>query len=398
MKKLLKSCLIALLAAAFMVTPVLAAGTPSVSVSSATAEAGKTVTLNISIANNPGFVSGKVTLTYDTSALKLTAMENKMFQGFANPESGKANHSSVTPVTGDGILVSATFQIADTAAAGSYNVSADVSGMRDKDGNMINVSGGIGTVTVTEPVCEHVMGDWTVTREATCTAEGEKTRKCVNCDYTETAVIEKLSHTYGEWKETKAPTCTEKGEESRSCTCGATETREVAAKGHSFGEWKVTKAATCTKKGVETRTCACGATETREIAAKGHSFGEWKVTKAATCTEKGEKTRQCDCGYTETKAIAATGHALTKMNYDANGHWYVCANCGYTSQKEAHDFENSGMCKCGYKNPAAETADDSELDDVPKTGDITPVINVTAIAVICMLAAAAFGFKRRITK
>ena len=41
-------------------------------------------------------------------------------------------------------------------------------------------------------------------------------------------------HSFGEWTVTKEATCTEKGEETRTCACGETETREVEALGHDY--------------------------------------------------------------------------------------------------------------------------------------------------------------------
>jgi hypothetical protein len=38
----------------------------------------------------------------------------------------------------------------------------------------------------------HSFGDWTVTKEATTDAEGEKTRECENCDSVETEKNDKL--------------------------------------------------------------------------------------------------------------------------------------------------------------------------------------------------------------
>ncbi len=359
MKKLISFLMAVVMVATFMVTPTLAAENPAISVSSETAEAGETVKLSVSITNNTvGFVSGKVTLTYDESVLKLTEMENVMFQGFANPDTGMANHSSVTPVKGNGVLVTATFTVAEDAAPGSYAVAATVTGMRDDAGNLLSVAGTSGTVTVEEPVHEH---------------------------------------TWGKWEVTQAPTCTEKGVETRTCACGEKETREVAAKGHTFGEWKVTKAATCTAKGEETRTCACGEKETREIAAKGHTFGEWKVTKAATCTTKGEETRTCACGEKETREVAMLAHNL-EMKYDENNHWTECKDCEFVGEKSAHTFENNGYCECGYKKPVVEKPGDAELDDVPETGDITPMLNMTAVAVVAVVAALAYVLKRKTVK
>ena len=118
-------------------------------------------------------------------------------------------------------------------------------------------------------------------------------------------------HKFGEWTVTKEATCTEDGSKSRTCSvCGTSETQTIAAPGHKFGDWTVTKEATCTEAGVKSHTCSvCQTTETKDIAATGHSFGKWVVTKKATRTEEGLKTRTCSaCGATETKVIPALGN------------------------------------------------------------------------------------------
>ena len=63
--------------------------------------------------------------------------------------------------------------------------------------------------------------------------------------------VTKAAHSFGEWSVTKEATCTEAGVESRTCSvCGNVETREIPAKGHTVGkEWVTTKKATCTKEG-----------------------------------------------------------------------------------------------------------------------------------------------------
>ena len=161
--------------------------------------------------------------------------------------------------------------------------------------------------------------------------------------------------TYGEWTVTKEPTCTEKGEEHRVCSvCGHEETREVAAKGHSWEEeWTIDVEATCEHEGSQSHHCSncdekkdvtviektahqsadavrenevpatctengsydevvyckdCHIEISREhktITATGHSYGEWTVTKEPTCTEKGEEHRVCSvCGHEETREVA----------------------------------------------------------------------------------------------
>ena len=41
---------------------------------------------------------------------------------------------------------------------------------------------------------DHTLTEWDVTKAATCTAEGEKTRHCGNCGFVETAAVEKTAH------------------------------------------------------------------------------------------------------------------------------------------------------------------------------------------------------------
>ena len=41
-------------------------------------------------------------------------------------------------------------------------------------------------------------------------------------------------HAFGEWTVTREATCTEKGQEDRKCECGEVETREIEALGHDY--------------------------------------------------------------------------------------------------------------------------------------------------------------------
>ena len=43
---------------------------------------------------------------------------------------------------------------------------------------------------------KHAWGDWTTTKNPTCTEQGEKTRKCDDCDKVETEKIDALGHAY----------------------------------------------------------------------------------------------------------------------------------------------------------------------------------------------------------
>ena len=192
-----------------------------------------------------------------------------------------------------------------------------------------------------------------ITKQPTCTEEGEKTFTC-DCGDTYTEIIPAKGHT--EVIDKAVPvTCTTDGktEGSHCYVCGEVIKAQtvIKATGHKYDDGKITKQPTCTETGVKTYTCSeCGATKTETIKANGHTevidkavpatcttdgkiegshcsvcgevikaqtvikatghnFGSWSTTKAATCTESGTQTRKCaSCGKTETKTIPATGH------------------------------------------------------------------------------------------
>ncbi|MDD6012829.1 MAG: fibronectin type III domain-containing protein [Oscillospiraceae bacterium] len=222
------------------------------------------------------------------------------------------------------------------------------------EGKQCIVCGEVYEKQETIPALGHKYGEYTVTKEATCSAEGKKEAVCATCGQKDIQNIAKLPHT--EVKTEAVPaTCTEKGktegsicsvcgtvikeakdispvghdwikDESKStpatcitagkdffeCSrCKATEEKEVPTAGHTE-QIVDAVAATCTETGLtEGKVCKiCGeilvAQESTE--ALGHDLGEWIVTKEETCTENGEKAKQCSrCSYTETDVIPA-GH------------------------------------------------------------------------------------------
>ena len=92
-------------------------------------------------------------------------------------------------------------------------------------------------------------------------------------------------HGWDEGKVTKEPTCTEEGEKTYTCQyCGKTKTEQIGALGHDWDEGQVTKEPTCTEAGEKTYTCQrCKDTYTEEISALGHSYVD------GTCERCGEK-------------------------------------------------------------------------------------------------------------
>ncbi len=182
---------------------------------------------------------------------------------------------------------------------------------------------------ITEPALGHDWGDWTETKTATETEEGEETRTCSRCSSTETRTIPKNDHVHDmELIKKKKATCNEDGNiECYQCTkclkyfsdeAGATELTETQIRipaihheGHlvTVDEEPFIKA-TCTTSGYHYRVhkCElCGEWMTYRLIKDepGHTWGSWKTSTPATELSAGRKVRTCTvCGAKETQTIA----------------------------------------------------------------------------------------------
>ena len=214
--------------------------------------------------------------------------------------------------------------------------------------------------------------------------------------------VTKAAHSFGEWTVSKEATCTEAGEETRTCSvCGATETQAIPAKGHTASEkWVTTKKATCTEKGTQVQKCTvCGVVvNTRETKALGHNWET--ITKEPTCTEAGEEYKKCTrCGeIKDKKTLEALGHDWIKAeNTDADG-WKTtvqptttskgkqertCNRCGTTESREIQRLNIIGNASnnyiWGFTNPAKypvnsvitfEAIGDGTDNEDPISGDV----------------------------
>ncbi len=184
----------------------------------------------------------------------------------------------------------------------------------------------------------HTFVEWTVTKEATETQEGEKERTCSVCKYVEKETIARLEHvhTFGEWIVTKEATEIEDGELERTCsTCGTVEKTYIVALNHKHKfatEWT-------SDETNHWHIAICGHTEVSEK--DTHKWVE-EIIKAAKCTEDGEKNLVCSvCERTKTEVIPATGHSFAaEWESDATYHWHV-ATCEHSTEiggKTEHSF------------------------------------------------------------
>lgn len=207
------------------------------------------------------------------------------------------------------------------------------------------------------PPIGHVFGEWYVNIEPTEYREGEKRRKCVNCNVYEASVIAQLSHDHNKYDSAiiaaVEPTCLVPGlTEGIKCShCGEVlvSQKSIPALGHDFtsentDEQYLKKPATCMSKALYFYSCIrCGIkdTETFEAGELGaHTLDKEKVTLEPTCTVSGSKVKVCTvCGFeTETEEMPALGHDLihhgaqdptcTENGWDE---YESCDRCDYTT-------------------------------------------------------------------
>lgn len=151
----------------------------------------------------------------------------------------------------------------------------------------------------------HTLGEWTVSKDSTCVAGGQKTRKCKVCSYTEYEDTDIDSDAH-EWEEDyttdKEPTCTVAGSESIHCSlCDARK-------------------------------------DIKEISPKGHDWSEWKTLVEPTITSEGKANRSCNvCGIKEEKALSKLS-GKKEWKHDENKHWHVDDN-GNTIDLDDHEFK-----------------------------------------------------------
>ena len=105
-----------------------------------------------------------------------------------------------------------------------------------------------------------------IVRDAVCTAEGERIRRCVNCG--EIAVREAFPGTGHAWTltETLPPDCFNPGTATYVCQNDPTHVKtETLPVTHAFGDWEQIAPPGYGQPGTQRRTCAlCGESETRQ--------------------------------------------------------------------------------------------------------------------------------------
>ena len=200
------------------------------------------------------------------------------------------------------------------------------------------------------PKTGHTFGEWTITKAATCAAEGSRTSTCKICKQNVTETIAKLAHAYGA-ETTVNPTCTSAGYRRKTCmACGDVSEQVIPASTnycvYPEENYTVKTASTCVSEGVLQCVCAvCGNTVKERKSAidpNAHVMGEWTIESEGTCITTGSKSRTCQsCGYVENVVTEAKGHNfLTETTKKATIN--TCLVCGMV---ETNTTSKSGTTK-----------------------------------------------------
>ncbi len=192
------------------------------------------------------------------------------------------------------------------------------------------------------PACEHAYGEWTVSKEPTCSATGKQKATCALCGTVKTESLAKIPHTEVTDEAVEA-TCSATGKtEGKHCSvCGTvTVPQETVAKKAHTEVVDAGVAATCTATGkTEGKHCSvCGTvTVPQETVAKKAHTEVVDAGVAATCTADGKtEGKHCSvCGEVLVKqtTVKAKGHKFSELRIDMPG-WdtpgaraLACQNC-----------------------------------------------------------------------
>ena len=137
-------------------------------IADAEATAGSTVEVYVEIANNPGIVSLRNKISYDTTALKLVKVEDTgMLVGYTTPAATIqspyilrwADSLATKNNEANGKIVKLTFQIKEDAKEGQYEISVEHVESRNVDGKKITFAKATAKINVIDYVVGDIDGD-----------------------------------------------------------------------------------------------------------------------------------------------------------------------------------------------------------------------------------------------
>lgn len=212
-----------------------ASDTATITVSSAEALPGDTITINVEISDNPGIMAMAFCITYDSDALTFKNYSKGYLSNYTVKDHSDKGYVSFVNVENkdkatDGTIISILFEVKEYAKPGNHAITLANSN-REKHGTKLHNSFSTskqefvvpivksGTVTVGE-TCKnagHRYSEWSIVYPATCTSTGLRNRLCERCSTFDEEVIPAAHDFDADWTVDKAATPEEDGEMSRHC-------------------------------------------------------------------------------------------------------------------------------------------------------------------------------------
>ncbi len=182
----------------------------------------------------------------------------------------------------------------------------------------------------------HLYTPGEITKQPTCTSEGERTYTCSRCGQTFTQSIGKLPHSL-QTLEGKPATCADAGLTSsfKCSVCGEVIPPQEAIPmlpAHTWDNGTVTTEPKCKDGEITFKCTVCGATRTEQLVAR-HNYDNGVLTIAPTCGDYGQRVYTCkDCGATYQVLVApmADQHVFGPWVEETDQHvgYFQCQNCG----------------------------------------------------------------------
>ena len=216
----------------------------------------KTLTLTVADMGEGETTNGLFTVSYDTSKFELTNVAIAAEYASYKDEDGTVTlgYVDTTGKAAGSNLATLTFAVKDPAAVG---------GTATFGVKFLERNAAASEASADTKVDFHDDTEIRNAKEATCTEDGYTgDTYCKTCGalVAEGKVIPATGHDFGEWTVTREATCEAEGEESRTCSkCDAKETRAVPATGHKLTHHDAKAATTDAEGNKEYWSCdTCG--------------------------------------------------------------------------------------------------------------------------------------------
>ncbi len=330
MKKLLIIFAIVVMLAALLASPVYAAGSLSVSLSSSASTVNRSDTFDITVyAAVDTCGSGGIDVSYNSSVFEMvsskcllngTDIAGSDVFAFENSQKIAANAFRITFKVKSGAslgksAITVLFKADSLTSSKSINITVECDhSYSNSCDTTCNSCGATRSIT-------HSWNSGTVTKAATCTETGTKKFTCKVCGATTTDTVSKTSHKYDNSCDTDCN------------VCGATRSTS-----HSYA-WKCDATShweECTGCGKKQESSAHTLAETISGNELGHGHACGVCGLIPDSAPHGYKTDcdpQCpDCGFTRTVA-----HSYSEQwSFDPGGHYHACSICGDKLEKYMH--------------------------------------------------------------